>query len=142
MQEIAVLRSLSYDRNLVQFYGACLETKHAMLVLEFMEGGDLYQAIQESSYPVDTGLLSWYQKGSRIALDIAKGLVFLHQREVRFCTSLSLHNFCHSPFITFLDTFCTLCCKSAIEFETEGRCCQRPGFLYEHSIRYILPAVL
>ncbi|KAL3142557.1 hypothetical protein ABBQ38_002877 [Trebouxia sp. C0009 RCD-2024] len=81
-KEIAVLRSLSYDRNLVQFYGACLEREHAMLVLEYMEGGDLFQAIQENSYPLDTGLLSWYQKGSTIALDIAKGLVFLHQNEV------------------------------------------------------------
>ena len=53
-----------------------------MLVLEYMEGGDLFQAIQENSYPLDTGLLSWYQKGSTIALDIAKGLVFLHQHEV------------------------------------------------------------
>lgn len=77
-----MLRSLSYDRNLVQFYGACLEREHAMLVLEYMEGGDLYQAIQENTYPVDTGLLSWYQKGSTIALDIAKGLVFLHSHEV------------------------------------------------------------
>ena len=56
-----------------------------MLVLEYMEGGDLYQAIQENSYPLDTGLLSWYQKGGIIALDIAKGLVFLHQHEVS-CT--------------------------------------------------------
>ena len=83
-QEIAVLRSLSYDRNLVQFYGACLEREHAMLVLEYMEGGDLYQAIQENSYPLDTRLLSWYQKGGTIALDIAKGLVYLHQNNVRF----------------------------------------------------------
>ena len=81
-QEIAVLRSLSYDRNLVQFYGACLEREHAMLVLEYMEGGDLYQAIQENSYPLDTRLLSWYQKGGTIALDIAKGLVYLHQNNV------------------------------------------------------------
>lgn len=77
-----MLRSLSYDRNLVQFYGACLEREHAMLVLEYMEGGDLYQAIQENSYPVDTRLLSWYQKGGTIALDIAKGLVYLHQNNV------------------------------------------------------------
>ena len=84
LQEIAVLRSLSYDRNLVQFYGACLEREHAMLVLEYMEGGDLYQAIQENSYPLDTRLLSWYQKGGTIALDIAKGLVYLHQNNVRF----------------------------------------------------------
>ena len=57
-----------------------------MLVLEYMEGGDLYQAIQENSYPMDTGLLSWYQKGSTIALDIAKGLAFLHQHEVSPCS--------------------------------------------------------
>ena len=84
-----MLRSLSYDRNLVQFYGACLEREHAMLVLEYMEGGDLYQAIQENSYPLDTGLLSWYQKGSTIALDIAKGLVFLHQNDVSPSRKLS-----------------------------------------------------
>ena len=78
------MRSLSFDRNLVQFYGACLEREHAMLVLEYMEGGDLYQAIQTNSYPLDTRLLSWYQKGGGIALDIAKGLVFLHQHEVIF----------------------------------------------------------
>ena len=83
-----MLRSLSYDRNLVQFYGACLEREHAMLVLEYMEGGDLYQAIQENSYPTDTGLLCWYQKGGTIALDIAKGLVFLHQHEVSPCLEL------------------------------------------------------
>lgn len=92
MQEIAVLRSLSFDRNLVQFYGACLEREHAMLVLEYMEGGDLYQAIQENSYPLDTRLLSWYQKGGQIALDIAKGLVYLHQNQVRFVVS---HNRLH-----------------------------------------------
>jgi len=85
-----VLRSLSYDRNLVQFYGACLEREHAMLVLEYMEGGDLYQAIQENSYLLDTRLLSWYQKGGTIALDIAKGLVYLHQHQVCFTQVHSL----------------------------------------------------
>ena len=85
-----MLRSLSYDRNLVQFYGACLEREHAMLVLEYMEGGDLYQAIQQNSYPEDTGLLRWYQKGGTIALDIAKGLVFLHQHEVSFACQPTL----------------------------------------------------
>lgn len=88
------MRSLSFDRNLVQFYGACLEQEHAMLVLEYMEGGDLHEAIQENSYPVDTGLLAWYQKGSGIALDIAKGLVFLHQRGVsHLWITLVLHSY-------------------------------------------------
>ena len=86
------MRSLSFDRNVVQFYGACLEREYAMLVLEYMEGGDLCQAIQEKSYPVDTRELSWYQKGGGIALDIAKGLVFLHQHGVSLlcCASFTL----------------------------------------------------
>ena len=104
LQEIAVLRSLSYDRNLVQFYGACLEREHAMLVLEYMEGGDLYQAIQENSYPVDTRLLSWYQKGGTIALDIAKGLVYLHQNNVS-CTTSQLW---------LLHTFSWLCSRKTV----------------------------
>lgn len=81
-KEIAVLRSLSYDRNLVQFYGACLEREHAMLVLEYMEGGDLLTCIQNDCYPVKIGKFTWYQAGGRIALDVAKGLVFLHGQKV------------------------------------------------------------
>ena len=35
-QEIGILKSISYDRNIVQFYGAVL-TERPMLVLEYME---------------------------------------------------------------------------------------------------------
>ena len=31
-----MLRRISFDRNIVQFYGACLETKPPMLVMEYM----------------------------------------------------------------------------------------------------------
>lgn len=86
------MRSLSFDRNLVQFYGACLEREYAMLVLEYMEGGDLYQAIQEIPSPGNHRDLSWYKKGGGIALDVAKGLVFLHQHGVRFYVSLPPHS--------------------------------------------------
>lgn len=47
-----------------------------------MEGGDLLNAIQRDVFPQPTGQLSWYAKGGRIALDIAKGLVFLHMHKV------------------------------------------------------------
>lgn len=35
-KEISILKSISYDRNIVQFYGAVL-TDRPMLVLEYME---------------------------------------------------------------------------------------------------------
>ena len=37
-KEIYVLKKISYDRNIVQFYGACLQDQaSAMLVMEYME---------------------------------------------------------------------------------------------------------
>jgi len=43
VQEIGILKSISYDRNIVQFYGACLKsaTSEPMLLLEYCEGGDV-----------------------------------------------------------------------------------------------------
>lgn len=36
MQEIRILRSVSFDRNIVQFCGACLQPTDTMMVLEYM----------------------------------------------------------------------------------------------------------
>ena len=73
---------LSYDRNMVQFYGACLDPACPMLVLEYMEGGDLLSCIQYDCYPHKIGRFRWYKKGKHVALDVAKGLVFLHGQKV------------------------------------------------------------
>ena len=35
-REIAILKKVSFDANIVQFYGACT-TEPAMLVMEYME---------------------------------------------------------------------------------------------------------
>ena len=40
-QEIGILKSISYDRNIVQFYGATMVDTEPMLLLEYCEGGDL-----------------------------------------------------------------------------------------------------
>ncbi|DBB03232.1 TPA: hypothetical protein ACH3X3_010633 [Trebouxia sp. C0006] len=36
-KEIHLLRKLSFDRNIVQWYGACLQEENSMMVLEYME---------------------------------------------------------------------------------------------------------
>ncbi len=81
LQEICLLRVLSFDPNMVQFYGACLDPGFPMLVLEYMQGGDLLSCIQHDCYPTAVGDFKWYKKGGRIALDVAKGMVFLHEQK-------------------------------------------------------------
>ncbi|DBA87527.1 hypothetical protein WJX77_000324 [Trebouxia sp. C0004] len=87
-QEIAILKSC-HDRNIVQFIGACLQPDCTIMVMEYLEGGDLYHAIANDS----TGRFSWYRRdpvtgakrpglGRRIALDTARGLHFLHSRKI------------------------------------------------------------
>ena len=40
LQEVGILKGLNYDRNVIQFYGACLQLgRDPMLVCEYMEGG-------------------------------------------------------------------------------------------------------
>jgi hypothetical protein len=39
---VGILKGLNYDRNIVQFYGACIrEGADPMLVTEFMEGAHI-----------------------------------------------------------------------------------------------------
>ncbi|DBA75882.1 TPA: Serine/threonine-protein kinase Nek3 [Trebouxia sp. C0004] len=82
LQEIHLMHKLSYDRNMVQLYGACLDSTCPMLVMEYMEGGDLQSCILQDCYPNSIGAFRWYKKGGRVALDVAKGLVFLHEQKV------------------------------------------------------------
>ena len=52
--------------------GACAQ------VLEFCEGGDLRAALTRD----EAGELAWHKRGRQIALDIARGLHFLHSHDV------------------------------------------------------------
>lgn len=56
-QEINLMEKLSFDRNIVQFYGAVLSGTAPMLILEYMEGGDLRDALSHQQ----GNELSWYQ---------------------------------------------------------------------------------
>ncbi len=51
--------------------------------LVFVQGGDLKQALRG---PL-SATLSWYNKGAQIALDVIKGLHFLHCHGVSLCSS-------------------------------------------------------
>lgn len=68
LQEICLLPVLSLDTNSVRASGACLDPGFPMLVLEYMEGGDLMSCIQHDSYPNAVGDFKWYKKGAGLHL--------------------------------------------------------------------------
>jgi hypothetical protein len=49
-----------------------------MLVMEYVEGGDLWRALQRQGSRVG----QWSLQGRRVALDIARGLCFLHAHSI------------------------------------------------------------
>jgi predicted Ser/Thr protein kinase len=63
-----------HNPNIVQVYGASLEAGRACLVMEYMEQGSLWQVLRQ------TVLNPEQQK--RMALDIAKGLYYLHSKPI------------------------------------------------------------
>ena len=77
-REIALMQWLSRDANVVQFFGAVAHGSQLMLVTELMEGGDLRAALTSDV----EGNLRWFKSGKHIALDVAKGLHFLHSHGV------------------------------------------------------------
>lgn len=60
--------------NLVIFFGACADKGHVMIVTEYCFGGSLFSLLHEKRASVQ---LSVQQKFT-IALDIAKGMNYLH----------------------------------------------------------------
>ena len=58
------------------------------------QGGDLHEALMSVRCGAQgAGLLSWNRQGAKLALDIAKGLEFLHARKVStvICAQLEIH---------------------------------------------------
>lgn len=68
-REVAIISRLK-NQHIVQFYGACLEEGYACLVMEWMSKGTLYEHLGKNA-------LNSFQR-KQIALDIAKGLHYLH----------------------------------------------------------------
>ncbi|KAK9808963.1 hypothetical protein WJX72_007093 [[Myrmecia] bisecta] len=76
--EIELMRYVSRDANIVQFYGICHIDDTLCLIAEYMSGGDLRQALNNDS----SGELGWYRNGRHIALDVTRGLAFLHSKNI------------------------------------------------------------
>ena len=66
-------------------------TLKAHRIVRLMQGGDLWSSLRGP----DAAELRWYARGRTLALDVARGLHFLHEHKVRGCewfsTSLALH---------------------------------------------------
>ncbi|KAK9807719.1 hypothetical protein WJX72_007116 [[Myrmecia] bisecta] len=73
-KEVKVLRQL-HHRNIVQFYGACLDPGSMFFATELMKGGDLYSALRH--HPET---MRWERLGRKVALDVALGVNYLHTR--------------------------------------------------------------
>ncbi|DBA85249.1 TPA: hypothetical protein ACH3X2_005949 [Trebouxia sp. C0005] len=74
--EIAVLRSCN-SRSIVQFHGVCSKQDNIWVVMELLEQGSLYNALERSKRRC-----LWYRRGARIALDIAVGVHYLHSHNI------------------------------------------------------------
>ncbi|KAF9946909.1 hypothetical protein BGZ72_011042 [Mortierella alpina] len=73
MQEIAIIQQLTH-KHIVEFY----HVHHDMVVMEYVEGGNLTEAI------VGKALKTWEVK-ARIAKDISLGLAYLHSQGIIHC---------------------------------------------------------
>ena len=58
--------------------GVMMQPDSMSLVMEYVPHGNLFQSIQHDS----KGTLQWWDRGRHVALDIAKGLAYLHSRRV------------------------------------------------------------
>lgn len=72
-REVQIMSRLKHP-NITECYGACLEQGHACLVMEYMEKGSLEQYLE--------GKTLSHSQQQQIALDILKGLAYLHEQKV------------------------------------------------------------
>ncbi|XP_024526089.1 serine/threonine-protein kinase STY8 isoform X2 [Selaginella moellendorffii] len=75
VHEIAIMRKVRH-KNIVQFIGACTTPPDLCIVTEYMSGGTVHDYLQKQKGNLHLYVLL------RIALDIAKGMDYLHQNNI------------------------------------------------------------
>lgn len=74
LHEVTLLRACR-DANVVQFVGAVLTPRAHWLITEYCEGGSLALNLARER-------ITWKRRGLRVALDVARGMAYLHSRGV------------------------------------------------------------
>ncbi|XP_072993847.1 serine/threonine-protein kinase STY46-like isoform X2 [Typha latifolia] len=74
-QEVYIMRKVRH-KNVVQFIGACTKTPSLCIVTEYMSGGSVYDYLHKKKRVFNLPTLL------RVALDISKGMNFLHQNNI------------------------------------------------------------
>lgn len=75
IQETQIMAQCQFP-NIVSLYGVCMEPGHYSIVMEYMPKGSLYSLLQTPE-----NSLSWFQRYN-IAIDIGKGIAFLHAKNI------------------------------------------------------------
>jgi serine/threonine protein kinase len=91
--ETKIMAECSACQQIVRLFAVCMESEHFAMVMEFAKNGSLFAVLHDPS--ID---LSWPER-YQIAMDIGKGLSYLHDREIlhRDLKSLNVlldENFC------------------------------------------------
>ncbi|CAL5222010.1 g4300 [Coccomyxa viridis] len=79
-RECTILERLRHP-NIIKYFGTASNAEgNVMMVTEYMQGGDLGTALAHDN--PSARRLGWYQNGHLVALDIARGLAYLHAQKV------------------------------------------------------------
>ncbi|XP_066351896.1 serine/threonine-protein kinase STY8-like isoform X1 [Miscanthus floridulus] len=75
LQEVLILRGVNHE-NVLQFYGACTKHPNYCIVTEYMPGGNIYNFLHKQNNFLEL------HKILRFAIDISKGMDYLHQNNI------------------------------------------------------------
>jgi len=75
-RETEYLRELEGGQRVVQIYELYLKDRHSLLVMEYLEGGDLFSRISSSDYELTE------DKCQRFVYEIVKGLIYIHSKSI------------------------------------------------------------
>jgi len=72
--EIRILQRLDHQ-NIIKYYGCCFQKEYKFFVMEWAKDGNLSKLLSEEN-------IQWINDGKKIALDVSKGLAYLHEKSI------------------------------------------------------------